>query len=66
MQLTELQKDRIGIVLLLSLFWLVMGYFISTTPNYIKAEKVAPIEIKREQPKVLEQYGEYFTKKWAR
>lgn len=66
MQLTEEQKDKIGIVLVLALFWLVMSYFVSTQPNYIKAEKVAPIEIKREQPKVLEQYGEYFTKKWAR
>lgn len=66
MNLTEEQKDKIGIVLVLSLFWLVMSYFVVTQPDYCQTNKVQQIEHKYEQPKVLEQYGEYFTKKWAR
>ena len=66
MNLTEEQKDKIGIVLVLALFWLVMSYFVVTQPDYCQTKKVQQIERKHEQPKVLDAYGEYFTKKWAR
>jgi len=60
--LNENQKDIIGTILALSLFWLVMGYFLSTTPNYIKEDKIIediPVHV---QSPVLEKYGELITK----
>ena len=44
MNLTEEQKDKIGIVLVLSLFWLVMSYFVVTQPDYCQTKKVQQIE----------------------
>jgi len=60
--LNESQKDIIGTILALSLFWLVMGYFLNTTPNYIKEDKIIqdiPVHV---QSPVLEKYGELITK----
>jgi len=49
--LNENQKDIIGTILALSLFWLVMGYFTATQPIQ-----------KHVQSPVLEKYGELITK----
>ena len=60
--LNENQKDIIGTVFALSLFWIVMGYFISTQPNYAQSNKAPQIEAKHVQSKVLDAYGELITK----
>lgn len=60
--LNENQKDIIGTVFALSLFWIVMGYFISTQPNYAQSNKATQIEAKHVQSPVLEKYGELITK----
>lgn len=60
--LNENQKDIIGTVFALSLFWIVMGYFISTQPNYAQSNKAPQIEAKHVQSPVLEKYGELITK----
>lgn len=60
--LNENQKDIIGTVFALSLFWIVMGYFISTQPNYASSPKASQIEAKHVQSPVLDAYGELITK----
>lgn len=60
--LNENQKDIIGTVIALLLFWIVMGYFISTQPNYASSPKASQIEAKHVQSPVLEAYGELITK----
>ena len=60
--LNESQKDILGTIVALSLFWIVMGYFISTQPNYNQTNKVPQIEAKHVQSPVLEKYGELITK----
>jgi hypothetical protein len=60
--LNENQKDIIGTVFALSLFWIVMGYFISTQPNYSSSPKASQIEAKHVQSPVLDTYGELITK----
>jgi hypothetical protein len=60
--LNENQKDIIGTVIALLLFWIVMGYFISTQPNYSSSPKASQIEAKHVQSPVLEKYGELITK----
>jgi len=60
--LNENQKDILGTIVALSLFWLVMGYFISTQPNYAQSNKAPQIEAKHVQSPVLEKYGELITK----
>ena len=60
--LNENQKDIIGTVFALSLFWIVMSYFISTQPNYASSPKASQIEAKHVQSPVLEKYGELITK----
>jgi hypothetical protein len=60
--LNENQKDIIGTILALSLFWLVMLYFTATQPDYCQTNKV-PQEVKKQtQSPVLEKYGELITK----
>jgi uncharacterized protein YneF (UPF0154 family) len=59
--LNENQKDILGIVISLSLFWLVMGYFTATQPNYSQTNKVPQIVKKQTQSPVLEKYGELIT-----
>jgi methionine salvage enolase-phosphatase E1 len=60
--LNENQKDILGTVVALSLFWLVMGYFTATQPDYCQTNKV-PQEVKKQtQSPVLEKYGELITK----
>jgi hypothetical protein len=59
--LNENQKDILGTVVALSLFWLVMGYFTATQPDYCQTNKV-PQEVKKQtQSPVLEKYGELIT-----
>lgn len=60
--LNESQKDILGTIVALSLFWIVMGYFISTQPNYNQTNKVPQIEAKHVQSPVLKKYGELITK----
>ena len=60
--LNENQKDILGTVVALSLFWIIMGYFTATQPNYNQTNKV-PQEVKKQtQSPVLEKYGELITK----
>ena len=59
--LNENQKDILGTVVALSLFWLVMGYFTVTQPIHIKTDKVPQIVQKHVQSPVLEKYGELIT-----
>ena len=59
--LNENQKDILGTVVALSLFWLVMGYFTATQPNYASSPKAPQIESKHVQSPVLEKYGELIT-----
>jgi hypothetical protein len=60
--LNENQKDILGTVVALSLFWLVMGYFTATQPDYCQTNKVPQIVKKQTQSPVLEKYGELITK----
>ena len=64
--LNENQKDIIGTIFALSLFWIVMGYFISTQPNYCQTNKVPQIVKKQTQSPILEKYGELITKHSAK
>ena len=66
MKLTESQRDTLGIISLLSIFWLIMSYFIVTQPNYMTSEKRPQIEKKHVQSKVLDAYGELFLKNFER
>jgi hypothetical protein len=59
--LNENQKDILGTVVALSLFWLVMGYFTATQPNYCQTNKVPQNVKKQTQSPVLEKYGELIT-----
>jgi len=60
--LNETQKDILGTVVALSLFWLVMGYFTATQPDYCQTNKVPQNVKKQTQSPVLEKYGELITK----
>jgi len=64
--LNENQKDILGTVVALSLFWLVMLYFTATQPNYASSPKAPQIEEKHVQSKVLDAYGELITKHSAK
>ena len=64
--LNENQKDILGIVVALSLFWLVMGYFTATQPDYCQTNKVTQIVKKQNQSPILEKYGELITKHSAK
>jgi F0F1-type ATP synthase membrane subunit b/b' len=66
MKLNESQRDILGTIIALSLFWSVMSYFIATQPNYMKREKAPQIEKKHVQSKVLDAYGELFLKNFER
>lgn len=66
MKLNESQKDITGILATLTLFWIVMGFFITTQPDYCQTKKTPQIEEKHTQSKVLDAYGELFMKKRAR
>jgi hypothetical protein len=59
--LNENQKDILGTIVALSLFWLVMGYFTATQPDYCQTNKVPKIVKKQTQSPVLEKYGELIT-----
>jgi hypothetical protein len=60
--LNENQKDILGTIVAMSLFWLVMSYFISTQANYCQTNKVPQNVKKQTQSPVLEKYGELITK----
>jgi hypothetical protein len=64
--LNENQKDILGTVVALSLFWTVMLYFTATQPNYNQTNKVPQIVKKQTQSPVLEKYGELITKHSAK
>jgi len=64
--LNENQKDILGTVVALSLFWTVMLYFTATQPNYASSAKAPQIEEKHVQSKVLDAYGELITKHSAK
>jgi hypothetical protein len=64
--LNENQKDILGTVVALSLFWLVMGYFTATQANYCQTNKVPQNVKKQTQSPVLEKYGELITKHSAK
>jgi hypothetical protein len=64
--LNESQKDILGIVALLGIFWLVMGFFTATQPDYCQTNKVPKIVKKQTQSKVLDAYGELFIKNFER
>jgi hypothetical protein len=60
--LNENQKDILGTIIALSLFWLVMGYFTATQPDYCQTNKVPQNVKKQTQSPVLEKYGELITR----
>ena len=66
MKLNESQRDILGTIVALSLFWSVMSYFIATQPNYMTSEKVPQIETKHVQSKVLDAYGKVLLKNFER
>lgn len=65
-RLNENQRDILGTAIALTLFWIVLGYFTVTQPNYAENEKAPQIEENRTQSKVLDAYGELFTKHMAK
>jgi hypothetical protein len=60
--LNENQKDILNVVLPFVAFWAVMTFFLSTTPNYIKENKIIEDLPTHVQSPVLEKYGELITK----
>jgi hypothetical protein len=64
--LNENQKDILGTVVALSLFWAVIGYLSINQGNYCQTNKVPQIEGKHVQSPVLEKYGELITKHSAK
>ena len=60
--LNENQKDILGTVFALSLFWIVIGYFTINQAKYTENKKAPQIEAKHVQSPVLEKYGELITK----
>lgn len=63
-KLNESQKDLFNVFIPVALFWVVMSFFISTTPNYLKEPKAPQIEREHVQSKVLDGYGKLFIKKF--
>jgi hypothetical protein len=61
-KLNENQKDILGTIFALSLFWLVMSYLTINQANYCQTNKAPQIEEKQTQSPVLEKYGELITK----
>jgi hypothetical protein len=59
--LNETQKDFLGGAIAFTLFWLVIGYFTFTQPDYTKSTKAPQIEAKHVQSPILEKYGELIT-----
>jgi hypothetical protein len=59
--LNEIQKDFLGGAIAFTLFWLVIGYFTFTQPDYSQSNKVPKIVKKQIQSPVLEKYGELIT-----
>ena len=64
--LNDSQKDILGTIVAMSLFWTVIGYFTITQPNYASSPKAPQIEAKHVQSPVLEKYGELITKNSAK
>jgi len=60
--LNETQKDFLGGAIAFTLFWLVIGYFTFTQPDYNQTNKVPQIVKKQTQSPVLEKYGELITR----
>jgi hypothetical protein len=64
--LNETQKDILGTVVALSLFWAVIGYLSINQANYCNTEKAPQIQAKHVQSPVLEKYGELIIKNSAK
>ena len=62
MRITEKQNEALDLFLPIGLFLAVMIFFISTRPNYIKADKIVQYIPVHKQSPVLEKYGELITK----
>jgi hypothetical protein len=60
--LNETQKDFLGGAIAFTLFWLVIGYFTFTQPDYTKSTKAPQIEAKHVQSPILEKYGKLITR----
>lgn len=61
MNLNESQKDFLGGSIAFTLFWLVIGYFTFTQPDYTKSAKAPQIESKHVQSPILQKYGKLIT-----
>ena len=62
MKTTQKQNELLDLFMPVALFLVVMVFFITTRPNYIKADKIIqdiPVHV---QSPVLEKYGELITK----
>jgi hypothetical protein len=66
MKTTQKQKDALDAFIPVALFLVVMLYFISTRPNYIKEDKVIQDIPEHVQSKVLDGYGELIIKHSAK
>jgi hypothetical protein len=64
--LNENQKDILGTVVALSLFWLVIGYLSINQADYCQTNKVPQNVKKQTQSPILEKYGELITKHSAK
>ena len=60
--LNETQKDFLGGTIAFTMFWLVIGFFTVTQPDYTNTTKAPQIEAKHVQSPILEKYGELITK----
>ena len=60
--LNETQKDFLGGAIAFTLFWLVIGYFTFTQPDYTKSTKAPQIEAKHVQSPILKKYGKLITR----
>ena len=62
MKTTQKQNEALDLFLPIALFLLVMSFFIATTPNHIKEDKVIQDIPEHVQSKVLDGYGELIIK----
>jgi len=56
------RNETLDLLIPVALFLVVMIFFISTTPNYIKEDKIIEDIPAHVQSPVLEKYGELITK----
>jgi hypothetical protein len=56
------RNEALDLLMPVALFLVVMSFFIATTPNYIKEDKIIEDIPTHVQSPVLEKYGELITK----